>query len=453
MDAHTYYPSRYLAAGIERLRQGDTEWVSGPQVPQPTGSISRAVAIALGTWLGRGGSRKWREDDVTGGQERDLDTGVFGGVWHRTAVLDIGGWDERWPINQDSEMAARFLRRGARLVCIPEMAARYTPRDSLRGLSRQYFRYGLYRAQTFRRHPSSMRRSHLIAPALAGALARRGGLSQTAAPMRSGGHLALSDGRWSDRREHGSAPGAAQAEGALLTVVLPTIHLSWGFGTLIAGVSLRGPCKGFAEHARPLSRAVGPRRSAGSVRALAAWRVCVSVRLAVYTDYEYRSDGVHRYGQRAFVVFLEALRPHVDRLVLVGRLDPQPGRSHYQLHEDTELVGLPHYTSLAHPWSVIRSLFASIRRFWRLLDEVDTVWVLGPYPHSVVFALITALRGRRVVLGVRQDTRAYIRSRRPDQRWMHVAADLLEGVWGLFARRHAIVVVGQELERKYRSRA
>jgi hypothetical protein len=31
------------------------------------------------------------------------------------------------------------------------------------------------------------------------------------------------------------------------------------------------------------------------------------VRLAVYTDYEYCSDGVRRYGQRAFVVFLEAL--------------------------------------------------------------------------------------------------------------------------------------------------
>jgi len=173
------------------------------------------------------------------------------------------------------------------------------------------------------------------------------------------------------------------------------------------------------------------------------------VRLAVYTDYEYRSDGVHRYGQRAFVVFLEALRPHVDRLVLVGRLDPQPGRSHYKLHEDTELVGLPHYTSLAHPWSVARSLLASIWRFWRLLDEVDVVWVLGPYPHSVVFALITALRRRTLVLGVRQDTRAYIRSRRPDQRWMHVAADLLETVWSLFARRRAIVVVGPELERKY----
>ncbi|HMH46139.1 MAG TPA: glycosyltransferase [Solirubrobacteraceae bacterium] len=174
------------------------------------------------------------------------------------------------------------------------------------------------------------------------------------------------------------------------------------------------------------------------------------MRLAVYTDYEYTSDGVRRYGQRAFVVFLEALRAHVERLVLVGRFDPQPGSSHYPLHEETELVGLPHYESLGHPLSVARSLLLSVVRFWRLLDEVDTVWVLGPYPHSVLLAVLTALRRRRLVLGVRQDMPVYVRSRRPDRRWMHLGADLLEAIWRLLARRYAVVVVGPELERKYR---
>jgi glycosyltransferase involved in cell wall biosynthesis len=174
------------------------------------------------------------------------------------------------------------------------------------------------------------------------------------------------------------------------------------------------------------------------------------VRLAVYTDYEYRSDGVRRYGQRAFVVFLEALREHVERLVLVGRFDPEPGTSHYPLHEETELVGLPHYESLTDPVSVARSLVLSVVRFWRLLDEVDTVWVLGPYPHSVLLALMTAARRRRLVLGVRQDMPVYVRSRRPDQRWMHLSADVLEALWRLLARRYAVVVVGPELERKYR---
>ena len=120
------------------------------------------------------------------------------------------------------------------------------------------------------------------------------------------------------------------------------------------------------------------------------------------------------------------------------------------MHEETELVGLPHYESLGHPLSVARSLVVSVARFWRLLDEVDTVWVLGPYPHSVLLALMTAARRRRLVLGVRQDMPLYVRSRRPGRRWMHWSADVLEAIWRLLARRYAVVVVGPELERKYR---
>lgn len=175
----------------------------------------------------------------------------------------------------------------------------------------------------------------------------------------------------------------------------------------------------------------------------------LDVRLAVYTDYEYRSDGGKLYGQRAFVVFLQALAQHVDRFVLTGRIDPRPGTSYYPLDEHIAFVGLAHYESLARPWQVARSLALSLSRFWRLLDEVDTVWVLGPYPHSVMLALLTILRKRRLVLGVRQDTPAYVRSRRPGRHWMHIGADVLEGMWKLLARRHAIVVVGPELERRY----
>lgn len=173
------------------------------------------------------------------------------------------------------------------------------------------------------------------------------------------------------------------------------------------------------------------------------------MRLAVYTDYAYRSDGVRRYGQRAFVVFLEMLRGEVERLVLVGRLDPESGSSHYPLHEDTELVGLPHYESLAKPLAVARSLVLSLVLMWRMLDDVDVVWVLGPYPHSVALALITIARRRQLVLGVRQDMPSYVRLRRPQQRWMHFSADALEAVWRLLARRYPVIVVGPELEENY----
>jgi succinoglycan biosynthesis protein ExoA len=239
MDAHTFYTDRYLEAGVQRLRRGDTEWVSGPQVPRPVGTISRAVALALSSWLGRGGSRKW-DDDVATAEERELDTGVFGGVWRRMTVLDVGGWDERWPINQDSEMASRFLERGARLVCLPEMAGYYVPRDSLAALTRQYYRYGFYRARTFHRHPHSMRRSQLIPPALAGSF-----LAALAAPrrLRSASRLALvlyfvtvavSAARMTAREE------GQRTERTLLLAVLPAMHFGWGFGTL-AGMLRFGP--------------------------------------------------------------------------------------------------------------------------------------------------------------------------------------------------------------------
>ncbi len=259
MDAHTYYADRYLAAGVERLRRGDTEWVSGPAIPRPIGPVSRAVAAALASWLGRGGSRKWSADGDSG-SERELDTGVFGGVWRRERLLRAGGWDERWPINQDSEMASRFLHAGARLICRPEMAGYYVPRDSLTAVARQYFRYGYYRARTFRRHPQSMRRSHLIAPTLA--LAALGAVLAPK-PLRRASRLALLAYLLAV-----AATGASVAvrsrqptEGGLLLGVLPAMHFGWGFGTLVgalrfgpplaalAGLAGREPATGAEEHA------------------------------------------------------------------------------------------------------------------------------------------------------------------------------------------------------------
>src|SRR5947208_12685650 len=79
MDAHTFYPEDYIARGVKRLRRGDVMWVAGPQVPHGTGTWSRRVALALGSWLGTGGSGRW--GDGAGDGERELDTGVFAGMW------------------------------------------------------------------------------------------------------------------------------------------------------------------------------------------------------------------------------------------------------------------------------------------------------------------------------------------------------------------------------------
>jgi glycosyltransferase involved in cell wall biosynthesis len=166
MDAHCRYPRRYLADGIARLRRGDVAWVAGPMVPCADGGASGAIALALRSRLGQGPSRRLSRDGGTATGEHQLDTGVFCGVWRREALLRFGGWEPRWIRNQDSELAARFLAAGERIVSLPSLACDYLPRRSLRELFRQYHGYGRYRTYTAVRHPISRRRSHVFPPGL-----------------------------------------------------------------------------------------------------------------------------------------------------------------------------------------------------------------------------------------------------------------------------------------------
>ncbi|MEA2375105.1 MAG: hypothetical protein QOD53_1568, partial [Thermoleophilaceae bacterium] len=174
------------------------------------------------------------------------------------------------------------------------------------------------------------------------------------------------------------------------------------------------------------------------------------MRLAVYTDYVYRRDGDAVYAERAFALFLAGLAQHVDRLVIVGRLDPRSGTSHYRLPADVEFVALPHYSSLVNARESIPGMVRSLRRFWGVLRDVDGAWLLGPYLLSILFAGLTALRGRRVALGVRQDLPRYVKSRHPGRGWVHLAAGLLEGIFRALSRRWPVVVVGPQLAENYR---
>jgi glycosyltransferase involved in cell wall biosynthesis len=137
MDAHTLYPADYISQGVERLRRGGVDWVTGPALPAGKGEGSQTVAQALSTWLGVGAAT-FRKDV---GDEVVVDTG-FAGVMERRFLERLGGWDDAWPINQDAELAARVREHGGTIVCIPQMAADYVPRDTLKGLARQYWRYG-----------------------------------------------------------------------------------------------------------------------------------------------------------------------------------------------------------------------------------------------------------------------------------------------------------------------
>ena len=172
-------------------------------------------------------------------------------------------------------------------------------------------------------------------------------------------------------------------------------------------------------------------------------------RVAVYNDQAYWRDGEAIYTARAFVVFLAELARSLDRLVIVGRLDPEPGRSFYRLDDELEFAALPWYRDASNFADAAGALIGSVRALWRALDDVECVWVLGPHPLAVVTVALAALRRKRIVLGVRQDMPQYVRNRHPRRRWVQRAANVLEATWRLLARRYPVVVVGPRLASNY----
>jgi len=233
MDAHTTYPADYLAIGVQRLRQGGALQVSGPSIATGGGGWSDAVALALNGVFGTGGAA-YRH---TRPEEFEVDSG-FLGVWLRTTLIDAGGWDEQWVADEDYELAARLRKDGGTLVCVPEMAASYMPRDTPERLARQYWRYGFYRPMTARRHPESMRHSHAAPPMLVlAACASLVGPRRTRLLGRAGvaAWLVASLGVSGRARMH----GAPARDAIRLPAVFAVMHYSYGLAFL-AGCMRQG---------------------------------------------------------------------------------------------------------------------------------------------------------------------------------------------------------------------
>ncbi|MFL5886504.1 MAG: glycosyltransferase family 4 protein, partial [Thermoleophilaceae bacterium] len=121
----------------------------------------------------------------------------------------------------------------------------------------------------------------------------------------------------------------------------------------------------------------------------------------------------------------------------------------YRLPAGVDFAELPHYASLARPAEAMIGSLRALRSFWRVLGEVDAVWLLGPHPLAIVVAPLAALRGKRVALGVRQDLVSYARTRRPGRRDIQFLARALELMYRGLARAFSVVAIGSDLAARY----
>src|SRR5206468_6546339 len=88
-------------------------------------------------------------------RREEVDT-VYLGCFRRSTLEDLGGYDEsrlQWAA-EDQELNFRIRKNGGRVVLDPGIRSAYFPRDTVRGLARQYANYGMAKASTLGKHRS-----------------------------------------------------------------------------------------------------------------------------------------------------------------------------------------------------------------------------------------------------------------------------------------------------------
>ncbi len=222
MDAHSTYASDYIRKAVEDLETTGAAMVGSVQRPVSDSPITYAIAAATCSRFGVGNSYQHFSTE-----SRWVEDSVYLGTWKKQTLLQLGGFDESWEINEDSELIHRLCQAGGKVWLSTRLISSYRVRSSLKSLARQYFRYGKWRARTFLTHPSSLRLRQLAAPALLASLPVSAGLAGRFGVLAFAPILTYLLGNMVVSAKVVTRQGWRCA---LVPIAFCTLHFSWGTG-------------------------------------------------------------------------------------------------------------------------------------------------------------------------------------------------------------------------------
>jgi succinoglycan biosynthesis protein ExoA len=153
LDAHSKPYPDYIQRCMQALQTNLGDNVGGLWEIEAGGDKwqARSIAAAAAHPMGVGDAR-YR----LGGQPQEVDTVPFG-AFHRSLIEQIGSFDESLLTNEDYEFNTRLRRSGGKVWFDPKIRSKYYARRSLAELSRQYWRYGYWKARMLKRYPDTFR--------------------------------------------------------------------------------------------------------------------------------------------------------------------------------------------------------------------------------------------------------------------------------------------------------
>ena len=222
VDAHAEIPTNYLQLVVEILAESGAVNVGGVMGAQGVTFFETAVAAAMCSPFGVGSSKFH-----IGGRAGFVDT-VYLGAFIRQAVVDAGGFDERFVRAQDWELNYRLRHNGGKVYFDPRLHVTYRPRSNFRALAKQYFEYGRWRRVIARKYPETISYRYLAPPlALIGTVLSliAGSIGDPSLYLPAATYftfIAITPLFISKNLSHYP----------LLVFILPTMHFSWGLGFL-----------------------------------------------------------------------------------------------------------------------------------------------------------------------------------------------------------------------------
>jgi cellulose synthase/poly-beta-1,6-N-acetylglucosamine synthase-like glycosyltransferase len=220
-DGHTAFAPDYVRASVDALEETGGA-VGGRMFPVGRTRFGRAVAAAMKSPLTMGPGR-FHHSMI----REEVDT-VYLGAMRREWFETLGGF-RAFPsgTSEDADLYFRWRRQGGKVYVDPSISSEYTPRDNPGALWRQYFRYGMGKAEMLWRNGAFPSWRPLAPLALVLGLllsAVVGLLTQVWAPL-----LVLA-GLWSLLLAWVAVRADEPAAGVLLAAGI--MHLAYGLGEL-----------------------------------------------------------------------------------------------------------------------------------------------------------------------------------------------------------------------------
>ena len=169
-DAHALYPPGFISAGVAVLD-------SHPEVGVAVSNAHTRVSAKLCGW------QQWFQTATAFAQMSPLGVGRstyrrgvnwsgyvdhgWHGLFRRRAVLELGGYDVAFRVNEDAELSHRLQQRGWKIWLDARLTATYYPRSTLGGLALQYWAYGGGRAKNVLKNKTPIKLRQLAPVALA----------------------------------------------------------------------------------------------------------------------------------------------------------------------------------------------------------------------------------------------------------------------------------------------